>query len=434
MDNAALQILKGEAQSLITRIDRMEPFALRMPMVLAAAVPLPAQVAIERHLSGKRLKMRAMMTGYLKWLESPEGRAASPSLAQRRFSFLRLRFIAILAQLDIFAIVFNQRSEHDTGIWLSGLDVFAADALTLPGKYYQAPPVICFLERSPGAAIRRARTRLPGGDDNPVAVIQIPRERMIGGGIASSLVHEVGHQGAALLDLVTSLRIELQKRKRNAGNDQIAWRCWDRWTSEIVADLWAVARLGVSATVGLMTVVGLPKPFMFRVDFEDPHPAPWIRVMLSCAMGQELYPHSQWQALAKNWEAFYPCEGLEAGRLRLFALLQKTMPEFVKWLVHYRPKALRGKTLQDALSNTDLQPARLGAIYKSWKEMPQLIKTASPTLVFAVIGQAKMNGLITAEEESRVLADMLRYWALKITLDTTAVCAGMSRAHQPLTV
>ena len=37
-------------------------------------------------------------------------------------------------------------------------------------------------------------------------MIRIPRERMIGYGIASSLVHEVGHQGAALLGLVESLR------------------------------------------------------------------------------------------------------------------------------------------------------------------------------------------------------------------------------------
>ncbi len=48
-----------------------------------------------------------------------------------------------------------------------------------------------------GAAIRRARTRLPGGGDNPVAIIRVPRERMVGSGIASSLVHEVGHQAAA---------------------------------------------------------------------------------------------------------------------------------------------------------------------------------------------------------------------------------------------
>ena len=99
----------------------------------------------------------------------------------------------MLTQFDIFADVLSQRSEHDTGVWLSGLDVVAADALALP-DYYEAPPVICYLDRGHGAAIRRARTRLPGGSENPVAVVRVPRERMVGSGIASSLVHEVGHQ------------------------------------------------------------------------------------------------------------------------------------------------------------------------------------------------------------------------------------------------
>jgi len=34
------------------------------------------------------------------------------------------------------------------------------NALALPG-FYEAPPVICYLDRGAGAAIRRARTRLP---------------------------------------------------------------------------------------------------------------------------------------------------------------------------------------------------------------------------------------------------------------------------------
>ena len=44
----------------------------------------------------------------------------------------------------------------------------------IPGNYYEPPPVICYVDRGQGAAIRRAKTRLPGGRDNPVAVIRIP--------------------------------------------------------------------------------------------------------------------------------------------------------------------------------------------------------------------------------------------------------------------
>ena len=103
-----------------------------------------------------------------------------------------MRFNVTLAQLDIFAAVLTQRSEQETGIWLAGLDIVASRRPVAAGNYYKMPGMICYLDRSHGAAIRRARTRLPGGGDNPVAIIRMPRERMIGSGIASSLIHEVG--------------------------------------------------------------------------------------------------------------------------------------------------------------------------------------------------------------------------------------------------
>ena len=113
---------------------------------------------------------------------SSDSEDPAPREAQRRFTLLRLRFNSIICQFDIFADVLAQRSEHETGVWVAGLDDVAADALELPG-YYTAPPVICYLYRGHGAAIRRARTRLPGGDLTPVVIISVPRERMVGSGV-----------------------------------------------------------------------------------------------------------------------------------------------------------------------------------------------------------------------------------------------------------
>ncbi len=421
---AALRMMKNEANALLSRVEVIQSFAMLTPMVAAAAIPLAAQVAIERHLLTRRQKLRLLVKSYIGWLDSPEGMNADPSLAQRRFSMLRLRLIAVLSQLHIFADVLNQRSEQGTGIWLSGLDVFAADALELPGGYYKPPPVICYLERGAGAAIRRARTRLPGGDSNPVAVIQIPRERMIGSGIASSLVHEVGHQGAALLELIDSLRPVLRKVIGQAGPERSAWICWERWISEIVADFWAVARLGVAATTGLMVVVSLPRAFVFRINMEDPHPAPWIRVMLSCAMGQALYPHPQWENLARMWKSFYPLVGLAEERRKIFDLLEENIPRFVSLLIDHRPKALKGHSLREVVSSPGRSPENLRAYYRSWRNSPQLLRRVQPSLAFAVIGQAKVDEKINPREESKMVSDLLKFWALKVTLDTSAVCSA----------
>lgn len=416
-------LLAQEARALLTRLDRVKPFILYETMVPAAALSNSAQAAIDGHLALGRNKLRSLVHAYLAWLQGAEGKAASPDVAQRRFSFLRLQFNATLTQFDIFSDAITQRSEHDTGVWLAGLDVLAQDALALRGGYYVAPEVVCYLDRGVGAAIRRACTRLPGGGENPVAVIQIPRERMVGSGVASSLVHEIGHQAAALLDLVTSLRTALRQQRGNV------WRYFERWISEIIADFWSVARVGVTSTLGLMGVVSLPRAFVFRMQLDDPHPFPWIRVKISCAMGAALYPHRQWSQLAELWNAFYPSDSLNAEGRELIGELEQAIPTFVGLLLHHRPKALRGRSLVETLEIGERQPARLASLFDSWHYSPQRMRAAAPSLACAVIGQAKMDGKLPPEQESKLLAGLLTHWATRRVLSPSASCTPSPRVR-----
>ena len=411
---------------MLTRLDRVRSFALHETMVPAANVSLAAQTAIEQSLVSGRRAVRAMVRSFLAWLTGAPGSRATAAEAQRRFSLLRLRFNTTLSHFDLFADALTQRSEHDTGIWLSGLDVAAADALAMPG-YYRSPPVVCYLDRGLGAAIRRARTRLPGGGANPVAIIRIPRERMVGAGIASSLVHEVGHQASELLRLAPSLRPVLKGLQRG-GPAAGVWRLWERWISEILADLWSVARVGVASTTGLMGVVSLPRAFVFRVQEDDPHPFPWIRVKLSCAIGQALYPHPQWARLGELWESFYPADGLDDDRRRLLAQLEGSVPAFVALLVDHRPKTLRGASLREALETGKRQPSHLASLHRAWRRAPELSRSATPTEAFAVIGQARADRVMSPEEEGELVATLLRHWALRSTIDPSAIYASLRSA------
>jgi hypothetical protein len=423
--------LLQEARALLTRLGAVKSFSLQIPSVLAAAVSPQAQTAVENHMARGRRTLRQLVQEYLRWLTGSEGRNATPAEAQGRFTVLRLRFNSMLSQFDIFADALVQRTEHENGVRLSGLDAVAADALALPGDFYEVPPVICYLDRGHGAAIRRMRTRLPGGEENPVAIIRVPRERMVGSGIASSLVHEVGHQGAALLDLVESLRPVLRGMQEKGGPERMAWAMWERCISEIIADFWAVAKVGVSATTGLIGVVSLPRAFVFRINLDDPHPFPWIRVRLSCAMGRALHPHSQWSRLERLWDSFYPVTGLDAERRKIIAVLLETMPSFVAVLTHHRPRLLGGHTLAEVMATADRQPAHLQALYSRWGGEPKQMRHAPPSLVFAVIGQARADGKITPEDESRLLSEMLTFWALRGTLDLSSYCSALTRTRKP---
>jgi hypothetical protein len=234
---------------------------------------------------------------------------------------------------------------------------------------------------------------------------------MIGYGIASSLVHEVGHQGAALLGLVESLRPELERR-RFGGVNRTAWTLWGRWISEVVADLWSIGKVGIGSTMGLIGLVSLPRRFVFRCSFDDPHPFPWIRVLLSAAIGRRLYPHPQWDHLTAVWRALYPTAGLSSELIGIIEELRKSIPGFVSLLVDHRPAALKGRSLGDVLYTPDRRPDELIWQFWDWQSQPNRMALAPPTLAFAVIGQARASGLITPERESHLLQGLITSWAV----------------------
>jgi len=292
--------------------------------------------------------------------------------------------------------------------------VVAHDVLSLPG-YYESPPVLCFLDRGPGAAIRRARTRLPGGGSNPIALIQIPRERMTGTGVAASLAHETGHQAAALLGLVESLRPPLTAASLGGRTGAL----WPRWISEIVADLWALARLGPTATSGLMAVLSLPRFFVFRVSVTDPHPPPWIRVRLSAALGHELYPHPQWAEMVELWDELHPLRGVPPLRRAVLEELAGAAPTLARFLLDHRCEALSGARLGDVLRSDDRHPARLLAAARrpDWR---RALGRARPALALALLGQARWLRTITPDQEREAVSKLLTRWAMQRALGRTA--------------
>lgn len=426
-DPIARWMIEQEALALLTRLDGVRPFALLETMVPAAALSPVAQAAIDRFLLEERGALRGDIGAFIAWLRGP-GRAATAETQQQRFTLIRLRFNSALSHFDMFSDAITQRSENDTGVLLSGLEVAAAEALSLPGGYYDDPPMICYLDRGPGAAIRRARTRLPGGRSNPVALIRVPRERIVGNGIASSLFHEVGHQGAALLGLVNSVRNALNERtlRASSASERLAWILWSRWISEIVADFWAIGRVGITSTLGLLGVVSLPSYFVFRINVDDPHPAPWMRVILSCAIGQELFPHPQWARLARSWNSFYPLSSASSEARSLIGELLSTTPEFVALLCGHRPISLRGRSLREVLRMPGLEPARLLSLLDDWRRDPRRMSDASPSLVFAVCGQARFAGRLGARAENQLLTRLITRWALRSNQDLTELCAQRS--------
>lgn len=405
----ATRMLEEEVQGLIGRVQQVRPFSLHETMV-PAALPFSRTLRdIDAHLSVARDNLIALARRFVTWLASGHARRKSAEFVYRRYVFLRLRMNAALTQFDLFADAITQRSESGTGVQLAGLDALAQDALSLERSHFAIPPLLCYLDRGMGAAIRRARTRLPGGGESPVAIVRVPRERMVGLGIASSLVHEAGHQGAVLLDLVPQLRQAMEPLLGRGGRDPRPWRSWYHWISEIVADLWSVARLGVASTLGLMNVVSLPRVFVFRANANDPHPTPWLRVLVSAEIGQRLYPHAQWARVLDVWRAAYPVAPGAEGRM--VRELSAHVPTFVHWLLQQRA-GLAAEPLGRLLEDPELAPPRLDDHVERWFRDARYLAELRPCQTFAVAGYCRLVRGALPVPEIRLFSSLLTRWAL----------------------
>src|SRR4029079_2039700 len=145
------------------------------------------------------------------------------------------------------------------------------------------------------------------------------------------------------------------------------WELWNRWISEIVADVWSVGKLGIGSTLGVIAGGSLATWAVFRIAVDDPHPVPWIRVRLSAAVGAALYPSPQWAALAAIWLAMYPLDRRSAAERATLAALEATLPRLAALLVDHRPPALGGRSLREVMPVEARRPPRLLAAWRSWE-------------------------------------------------------------------
>jgi hypothetical protein len=408
----ALRLMEQEVDGLIGRMQLVKPFSLHETMVPAAQPAGDTLRRIDAYLSEGRQSLIVAARSFLRWIKSANAERSTSEQVYRQYVFLRLQMNAALTQFDVFADAITQRSEANTGVLLAGLDVMARDALSLTGAPYVTPPLICYLDRGVGAAIRRARTRLPGGGENPVAIIRVPRERMVGLGIASSLVHEAGHQGAALIELVPTLRKAMEPLLQGDTSPGNPWTFWNRWISEIVADLWSVSRLGSASTLGLMNVVSLPRVFVFRSNLDDPHPTPWVRVLLSAEIGRQLYPHPQWDRLTRLWHSIYPADRRDVEGAATIAMLQDHLPIFVGWLLRQSIPEMQGRSVAQSLADRDVMPTSLDEHLERWSRDAGYTDRLRPCQAFALIGYSRLNRARTPVQEIPLISRLLTRWAL----------------------
>jgi hypothetical protein len=274
----------------------------------------------------------------------------------------RKRYMRTATLVDFYGSAVNTRTNPHIAALLRACDEMAvrsmAQVLDPLGK--TTPPVLTYLDiEGLGAAILKQGLRLwDGGTLSAVAAVKIAFHNL---GRPTALIHEAGHQFAHITGWNEELATALERGLRGASSEVA--EVWGSWASEIAADTFAFAYTGYAAVVGLCDVLSGDEATVFQPRPGDPHPTPYVRVLLGTEMCTRFYGAGPWDDLASAWARSYPLENAAGyGTEDLLRRSLPMLPTVVELCLRTPMRAFGGKSLISLVDPGRVKPEALAQL------------------------------------------------------------------------
>jgi hypothetical protein len=340
-----------------------------------------AGVALRQTLAGSVGRLRAAIDALV--LRVLVARAEPRAVPQSAFTEVRRAYLRTEATLDFFADALATRAHPETAALLRACDHIAtrsmAEALAPLGR--EAPATLTYLDKGLGASILKAGLRLyDPRSENPVAAIKVVRHNLVR---PTSLLHEAGHHVFHMLGwvapLAEAMRAAVEPVSRDAGE------LWASWASEVAADAFAFVHSGFAQLLPMRDVVDGSDEDVFRVLPGDPHPPPWLRVLLGVEMCRRAFGRGPWDAVEIAWLTEHPLERAPEGTRLLYEGSRGALPALVEVILYRGYPAFAGRPLAGLLDPQRVSPGALAELE-------------------AVLGRRAMKPYVAWNEAIRILA------------------------------
>lgn len=279
------------------------------------------------------------------------------NLHQRLIEY-RKKYLRTETVVDFYGDAVNTRTNSQIAAILRACDVLShrSMAMLLDRLGKTTPPVLTYLDRGLGASILKAGLRLWDGSTlNPAATIKIVHHNLLR---PTSLIHEAGHQVAAIIGWNDELSTSLCQGLRGLVNPNIA-EIWSSWASEIAADAFAFAHTGYAAVTALHDVLAGEISSVFRLLIGDPHPMGYLRVLLGVEMCAQFFGTGPWNGLANAWKQCYPVCNAPSDVREVLENSMPLLPKVTEITFQKTYNAFAGKSLISHIDPGKVKPASL---------------------------------------------------------------------------
>ena len=310
---------------------------------------------------------------------------------------------------DTYADVLTQRHSPELGPLLAGCDVLAQDALNKdnPALSLIEPPVV-YCDRGFGASTLREGVLFPNRIPNPLPLIQIPYSRLKEKHNITSILHEAGHEAMVRLNLVKTLPMAFSQALEKAGAPDDIRELFALWTSEIGPDFWTFCCSGMAQPGTLKEILALPPSHVFRVSWTDPHPPPYLRVLLSIECCRQVWGSGIWDRWEKDWREIYPLDLAPSEDEKLLTDAARYIPLIARTLLQTRFRVLGRKAIPDLFNLPSLAPSELQKAIKLAGSGSLPLRDLRPCTHLAVF---RLTRATMSEDR---LDDLMTKWLLKL--------------------
>jgi len=312
---------------------------------------------------------------------------------------------------DTYMDVLTQRRSGALGSMLAGCDVLAHQAMrrehpTLTA--IEAPLVFC--DRGFGAAIVRESVTFPDGTPNPMPLIQIPYSRLREKCNLTSVLHEAGHQSLTRLQLVAALPHALRAALNRAGAPRAVCDLYALWAFEIGPDFWGFCLCGVAQAAAMRELFAMPPMHALRLSVADPHPPPYLRVLLAFDWCRRAWGRGRWDAWEREWELLYPLAGPGTNSRTLLRDARRFVPAVGDALFNHRFRELEGRALVDLFDLTAISPAEVRRVAEKAANGVLNLRGLTPCAQLAVFAELRHMRAMSVER----LDDLMTAWLRRL--------------------
>jgi hypothetical protein len=212
------------------------------------------------------------------------------------------------------------------------------------------------------------------------------------------------------LGLVSALPKIFRLVLTRAGAPDTIKELFTLWTSEIGPDFWTFCAGGIAQSASIKEILALPSNHVFRISWVDPHPPPYLRVLLCFEWCRQVWGRGDWDNWEKEWIELYPLEDVPIETQKLLKKSMEYLSLVSRALLNTKFRVLNRKTIPDLFNLPALAPAELKKIAMTADSGALNLKGLSPCAQLAVFRLVRERGKLKEEVIDRIMTR----WLIKL--------------------